>query len=298
MGWKIIELENGQFLNLFLDNLVIRTENTKITIPLSDIDTIVTQNNKLTITTRLLLAFAQHNINLIICNEKHDPALQLININGNFNSLKIFKQQLEWNITYKDHLWRDIINQKIKNQANVIYKIKNNKEIFEKLIFLSNNIVEFDMSNREGHASKIYWHNLFDVNFNRNEETFENLVLNYGYSILRSMITRSIIKKGLDPRISLFHKSFNNFFALASDLIEPFRFCVDLNMLDIIKETQNIYEAKTVMLERLSKYRLIINNKGYFVNNAVDLFIDCIINQTPFPVFEIIWEQNLNRCES
>ena len=59
-------------------------------------------------------------------------------------------------------------------------------------------------------------------------------------------------------------------------------------MLDIIKETQNIYEAKTMMLERLSKYRLIINNKGYFINNAVDLFIDCIINQTPFPVFEII----------
>ncbi|MBO6095650.1 CRISPR-associated endonuclease Cas1 [bacterium] len=112
------------------------------------------------------------------------------------------------------------------------------------------------------------------------------------------MITRSIIKKGLDPRISLFHKSFNNFFALASDLIEPFRFCVDLNVLDIIKETQNIYEAKTMLLERLSKYKLIINKKGYFVNNAIDLFIDFIINQNDFPVFEIIWQQNINQCES
>ena len=297
MGWKIIELENGEQLSLFLDNLVIRTETSKITISLSDIDTIITHNNKLSITSRLLVAFAEYNINFIICNEKHDPALQLININGNFNSLKIFQEQLEWKITYKEYLWNNIIKQKIKNQSNVILKMKDNKYISDKLIELSNNITDLDITNREGHASKIYWHTLFDVNFNRKNETFENLVLNYGYSILRSMITRSIIKKGLDPRISLFHKSFNNFFALASDLIEPFRFCVDLICLEIIKETQNIYEAKTMMLERLSKYKLIINQKGYFINNAVDLFIDCIINKSEFPTFEIIWQQNINQCE-
>ena len=298
MGWKVIELQNGEYLNLFLDNLVIRTETSKITIPLSNIDTIITHNNKLNITSRLLIAFAKHNINFIVCDEKHDPAVQLININGNYNSLKIFKEQLEWNPKYKEYLWNSIINQKIINQANVILKLRNDKDIFDKLIELSNNIVDFDITNREGHASKIYWHTLFDVNFKRDEETFENLVLNYGYSILRSMITRSIIKKGLDPRISLFHKSFNNFFALASDFIEPFRFCVDLNMLEIIKETQNIYEAKTMMLERISNYKLIINTKGYFVNNAIDLFIDLIIKQSEFPSFEIIWQQNTNQCES
>ena len=78
------------------------------------------------------------------------------------------------------------------------------------MIELSNDIKSFDITNREGHASKIYWHSLFSVEFNRRDDSFENLVLNYGYSILRSMITRSIIKKGLDPRISLFHKSLNH----------------------------------------------------------------------------------------
>ncbi|MBQ5544012.1 MAG: type II CRISPR-associated endonuclease Cas1 [Mycoplasmataceae bacterium] len=297
MGWKIIELENGEKLSLFLDNLIIRTELSKITIPLSDIDTIITHNSKLTITSRLLVALAKHNINFIICDEKHDPALQLININGHFNSLKIFSEQLNWTEKYKDFLWTKIINQKIVNQANIILKISDNKEIYDSLIELSNDIKSFDITNREGHASKIYWHALFSVEFNRRDDSFENLVLNYGYSILRSMITRSIIKKGLDPRISLFHKSFNNFFALASDFIEPFRFCVDLNMLEIIKETQNIYEAKTKMLERLSNYKLILNKKGYFVNNAIDLFIDFIINQNEFPNFEIIWQQNINQWE-
>ncbi|MBO7043465.1 CRISPR-associated endonuclease Cas1 [bacterium] len=90
----MIELENGEKLGLFLDNLVITTELSKITISLSDIDTIITHNNKLTITSRLLVALAEHNINFIICDEKHDPALQLININGHFNSLKIFGEQL------------------------------------------------------------------------------------------------------------------------------------------------------------------------------------------------------------
>ena len=85
MGWKVIELQNGEYLNLFLDNLVIKTETSKITIPLSNIDTIITHNNKLNITSRLLIAFAKHNINFIVCDEKHDPAVQLININGNYN---------------------------------------------------------------------------------------------------------------------------------------------------------------------------------------------------------------------
>lgn len=298
MGWKIIELENGQYISLFLDNLVIKTELSKITIPLSDVDTIITHNNKLSITSKLLVALAEHNINFIICDERHDPALQLVNINGHFNSLKIFEKQLNWTNQYKDSLWTQITKQKIINQANTILKVKNNNEIYMKLIELSKDIKSFDISNREGHASKIYWHALFSVEFNRRDDLFENLVLNYGYSILRSMITRSIIKKGLDPRISLFHKSFDNFFALASDFIEPFRFCVDLNMLEIIKETQNIYEAKTMMLERISNYKLIINKKGYFVNNAIDLFIDFIIKQSEFPSFEIIWQQNTNQCES
>ena len=69
-------------------------------------------------------------------------------------------------------------------------------------------------------------------------------------------------------------------------------------MLEIIKETQNIYEAKTKMLERLSNYKLILNKKGYFVNNAIDLFIDYVINQNEFPNFEIIWQQNINQWES
>ncbi|MBO6073128.1 CRISPR-associated endonuclease Cas1 [bacterium] len=90
----MIELENGQYISLFLDNLVIKTELSKITIPLSDVDTIITHNNKLSITSKLLVALAEHNINFIICDERHDPALQLVNINGHFNSLKIFEKQL------------------------------------------------------------------------------------------------------------------------------------------------------------------------------------------------------------
>lgn len=37
----------------------------------------------------------------------------------------------------------------------------------DELLVLENNVKFFDISNREGHASKIYFHNLFGMNFNR-----------------------------------------------------------------------------------------------------------------------------------
>jgi CRISPR-associated protein Cas1 len=84
-----------------------------------------------------------------------------------------------------------------------------------------------DVTNREGHAAKIYFNELFGKNFTRDDETIINFALNYGYSILRSAISRSIVSKGLHPSISIFHHSIYDAFALSDDLMEPFRPIID-----------------------------------------------------------------------
>ena len=298
MGWKIVEIENAKYLKLFLDNLVIETDTQKITIPLSDIDTLITHNTYLMLSSRLLVEIANHNINFIICDDKHNPSCQLTPISGNYNSLKVFDKQLNWNYVFTGNLWKKIIIQKIINQAQTLLHFTNNEVIYNQIIELSNEVKDFDQTNREGHAAKLYWHYLIDKDFSRTNDCFLNTLLNYGYAVLRSMITRSIIKKGLDPRKSLYHHSFNNFFALASDFIEVFRFCVDHLVYLIKDQYSNINDAKTKLLQLMGNYKLLYNGKGLFINNAVDDFVDHVINQSEFPTIKILWEQStLNQCE-
>src|SRR3546814_19252672 len=49
-----------------------------------------------------------------------------------------------------------------------------------------------------------------------------NALLNYGYTVLRSCVARSIIGAGLHPAIGLHHHNSLNGFALADDLVDPF----------------------------------------------------------------------------
>lgn len=291
MGWKIIEIEKSDQLNLFLNNIVIKNDNEKIIIPINDIDVLLINNYKLKITINLINALTENNVLTIICNNNYLPQSNILPIIGNYNTLKILESQLNWDNLYKSKIWKQIVSLKIKNQANLLLKLTNNINIYEQLIELSKNIKEFDISNREGHASKIYWHNLFDITFKRHADDYYNKLLNYGYTILRSYFTRSIIKKGLDPRISFFHKSFHNYFALASDLMESFRILIDYEVYLIYQNGEvDFYNHKQKLIECFNK-KILINNKKHFINNAIDIFIDSIVNQDEFlPEIELDYE--------
>lgn len=172
---------------------------------------------------------------------------------------------------------------KITNQKELISNMTENKVIENELNSFLSQIKDYDITNREGHASKIYWHTLFGINFKRFEDDYINKLLNYGYTILRGYFTRSIIKKGLDPRISIFHKSFHNYFSLSSDLMEPFRILIDIVVYKIYKIGEiNFYEHKQLLIEIFNQ-KILVNDKYQFINNAIDMFVDCIVNQTELP---------------
>jgi CRISP-associated protein Cas1 len=59
--------------------------------------------------------------------------------------------------------------------------------------------------------------------------------MNYGYAILRGAIARGLVAHGFLPSIGLFHRSEQNAFNLADDVIEPFRPLVDLH---VVKQLQ------------------------------------------------------------
>ena len=291
MGWKIIEVENGDSLSLFLNNIVIRRENEKIIIPINDIDVLLINNYKLKLTVNLINALCDNNVLTVICNSNYMPNANILPIIGNFNTVKVLENQVNWSQEFKSSTWRQIIKQKINNQSDLVLNIIKNEETAKKLAELSSEIKDYDISNREGHASKIYWHSLFGLSFKRHEDDYCNQLLNYGYTILRSYLSRSIVKKGLDPRIALFHKSFHNYFALASDLMEPFRVLIDLEVYNLYSIGEvNFYDHKQRLIECFNQ-KIFVDDKKHFVNNAIDLFVDAIAIKKELPVIKLDYER-------
>jgi len=72
--------------------------------------------------------------------------------------------------------------------------------------------------------------------FRRNPDIPDvNSLLNYGYTVLRAATSRAIVAAGLHPTIGLHHCNRANAFALADDLMEPFRPLVDATALNIAR---------------------------------------------------------------
>lgn len=128
---------------------------------------------------------------------------------------------------------------KIKNQGAVL-KRANSMEIGNMLAWASQ-VRSGDPDNLEGRAAAYYWKNLFgeDYGFVRGHEgDGPNVLLDYGYAILRAIIARSLVASGLMPTLGIHHSNRYNAYCLADDMMEPYRPYVDLMVLDIMRKHQ------------------------------------------------------------
>lgn len=85
-----------------------------------------------------------------------------------------------------------------------------------------------DSDNLEAQAARRYWPLLMGRGFRRDRESpGANALLNCGYAVIRASVARAIVAAGLHPSIGINHANRGNAFALADDLVEPFRPLVD-----------------------------------------------------------------------
>ena len=102
---------------------------------------------------------------------------------------------------------------------------------------MAKRVLSGDTSNIEAQAARIYWPALFGREFRRGRTGLPpNGLLNYGYTVVRTAVGRSIMASGLHPSVPLHHSHRGNAFCLADDLMEPFRPLVDVRVADIIME--------------------------------------------------------------
>ncbi len=166
------------------------------------------------------------------CDDKHLPCGILLPLKAHSRQLKVLQYQLSLKKPLIKRLWQQVVRQKIINQAECLSIC--NKEGHQELINLSKKVQSGDSTYIEAQAAAKYFKLLFGDDFRRynkrsNVDTgIINAALNYGYSIIRGAIARTLVVYGLEPSLGIFHHSETNRFNLADDLLEPFRPIVDL----------------------------------------------------------------------
>lgn len=205
--------------------LVVKQDTDEKYIHLSEIDTIIVDSISVSISAYLLKEISNNKINIIFCDEKHNPFGEMIPYYSRHNTSKKIKNQINWKKLDKDKLWSTIIKNKITNQALLLQRIDPLK--YNLLLDYVRDVKIGDKTNREGHSAKVYFSSLFGKDFIRGEENDINNALNYGYAILLSTVNKEVVSNGYLTQLGIHHKNEFNQFNLTCDLMEPFRVIID-----------------------------------------------------------------------
>ena len=207
-------------------------------IPIEDIGLVVLDHKQLTVTHAVLHELLANNAAVVVCDDKRHPTGLLLNLNGNTVQAELFKYQIESSEPLRKQLWKQTIEAKLQNQAAVLGKQGVDGGY---LLELAEKVQSGDTGNREAQAAAWYWPRLFThlADFRRfREGPAPNNLLNYGYAILRAMVARSLVGSGLLPTLGIFHRNRYNAYALADDIMEPYRPVVDLVVLELVGKSR------------------------------------------------------------
>lgn len=249
--------------------LVVKHEAEEKYIHLSEIDTIIVDSISVSISAYLLKELSDNKINIIFCDEKHNPFGELTSYYSRHNSSKKIKEQITWKQKSKDELWKKIVQNKITNQALLLKKIKSDKHNL--IVSYIDEVAIGDKTNREGHSAKVYFNALFGNNFTRNDDSNTNAALNYGYAVLLSTVNKEIISNGYMTQLGIHHKNEFNEFNLSCDIMEPFRIIID-NFVYYNKdrELDTNYKLDIVNIFNNSfKYK----NKKYTLKDIIKMYV-------------------------
>lgn len=269
MSFRTIVIANQSKLSYKNRFLVVKQNNDEKYIHLSEIDTIIVDSIAVSISSYLLKELSDNKINIIFCDEKHNPFGELLSYYSSHNTSKKIQKQINWLKENKDKIWQNIIKNKIINQALMLHKINSNK--YELLLSYIEEVLSADKTNREGHAAKVYFNELFGKDFVRNESDNINAALNYGYAILLSTINKEIISNGYLTQLGIHHKNEFNEFNLSCDLMEPFRIVID-NFVYYNQEKELNTEFKLDIVNIFND-RYTYENKKYTLKDIIKLYV-------------------------
>ena len=273
MGYRNIFLANAAKLSVKNEQLII--DNGEITkIPLEDIDCIAADNPQVTINGYLLAKFSEYAITFYVSDKRHLPCGVFLPVSRHSRHLSVLRGQIDMSLPSKKQLWKQIIVQKIENQATVLRLCGIDE--WESVDCIKHKVKSGDSTNMEAVAASQYFKLLFGKSVSRSQENIENSMLNYGYAVLRSTISKYLIVYGFEPSIGLFHKSTLNNFNLADDIIECYRPVVDLFVKRHSHNADEITTAVKAQLVNLLSANVAIDNRLFACSRAAELTVQSL----------------------
>lgn len=274
MAYQTILINNPAYLSIDSGRVKITQNNVNSYLSLEDIACIIIDNQQITVTSALLSLAAENKVVLIVVGFNHIPNGVFLSYLPHSRQNQVLKLQIKTTQHFKNLLWQVIIRQKIINQAISCEKITGNSG---KLRELAKNVSIGDVANHEAEASRKYFLLIFGENFTRNCNHCANALLNYGYSIIRSLIAKIVVASGLLPSLGIHHDNELNSFNLVDDLIEPYRGFIDWYIIEAVGINFELDVNSKRQIVDILYHKINIDNKSMTVLNSIQVMVNSVI---------------------
>ncbi|GLK79660.1 type II CRISPR-associated endonuclease Cas1 [Methylopila turkensis] len=218
---------DGRHLSAYRGFLVVCEGRAEVgRVPLDDVAAVIVHAHGVTWTTNLIAALAERGAPLVLCGANHAPVAVCLPLDGHHGQNARIRAQWDAGKPLAKQLWREVVMAKIRWQGAALAARGTEAGAFE---LMARRVRSGDPDNVEAQAARRYWPALMGADFRRDRSLpGANSLLNYGYTVMRALLARSLVASGLHPSIGVHHANRGNAFALADDMIEPFRPLVDL----------------------------------------------------------------------
>lgn len=201
---------------------------------LDQVAAVIVHAHGTTWTASLLAELAERGAPVVLCAPNHAPRAVLMPLEGHHAQGARLRAQWQAKAPLMKQAWKQIVRAKVEMQAAALDAIGAPSA---PLRMMCRKIASGDTTNVEAQAARYYWPRMMGDDFRRDREAAGiNALLNYGYTVLRAATARAVIAAGLHPTIGLHHANRGNAFALADDLMEPFRPLVDCSARQLGRE--------------------------------------------------------------
>ena len=220
-------------------------------VPLREVAVLVLGHARVTCSGAALAGVMRHGGSIVVCDDLFTPVGLMMPIGVNSLQTQRIHAQLDAGLPLRKRLWKSIVQAKIRAQAHTL-EIHTGSDAG--LRTLATTVRSGDAGNTESTAAQRYWPRIFgDPMFRRRREASDqNRLLNYGYAVVRAAVGRAICAAGLHASVALHHRHRENAWALADDLIEPYRTLVDDEVVEIVGSF-----GGDIALDSTTKRRLI-----------------------------------------
>jgi CRISP-associated protein Cas1 len=201
------------------------------------------------------------------------------------------RSQVELSRPRQKNAWMRLVKAKISGQAHTL-QLADQPQSAARLVTLATAVRSGDPENIEARAARTYWQRMA-AGFTRRPRSDEilNQALDYGYAIIRIRMIHAIVAAGLSPTLGLWHRTRDNVFVLADDLLEPFRPAVDATVFTLdLPDDEDLAPA--------TKHRLVatlaqqFGSGGETVSTAMDhlatsygYYVEGDLDRLPTPVW-------------